>query len=245
MSRMKTFFTYALLIILFFFYSNLAIDLLIKNSYKPVPQNKLSMATSNNGFEINLDRAESNNLQGYFTGTVKNNSNELIDKQFVKVESYHKGKKMQEKYLAFENLKPGEERKFKLHYSVGKIDEFKVSYVDEIPVNETKVDKAIRAGKGFFLQSYFKIKKDGLFGENGFFSKSEGGLFNSENGLISTMKNGIYGEDGDSGLVGSAKGAWNGLWSHFTPVHVEGEDWQLFIAAMFCLYYMPSLWFLP
>ena len=32
MSRMKTFFTYALLIILFFFYSNLAIDLLIKNS---------------------------------------------------------------------------------------------------------------------------------------------------------------------------------------------------------------------
>ena len=32
---------------------------------------------------------------------------------------------MQEKYLAFENLQPGEERKFKLLYKVGQIDQFK------------------------------------------------------------------------------------------------------------------------
>lgn len=245
MSRMKTFCTYALIIILFFFYSNLAIDLLIKNSYKPVPKDKIAIETSDNGFGMNIKRAESNNLQGYFTGTAKNNSGDTIDHQFVKVTSFYRGHKMQEKYLAFDNMKPGEERDFKLHYSVGKIDDFDVSYVDEIPFNETKVDKAIRAGKALFYQSYFKIKNDGLFGENGLFSKSEGGLFNSNNGLVATMKKGIYGEDGNSGVVGAAKGAWNGLWDHFEPVHVEGENWQLFIAAMWCLYMMPSFWFLP
>lgn len=245
MSRMKTFFTYALIILLFFFYSNLAIELLIRNSYKPVSLNKIAVEQSDNGFEFNIKRAESNNVQGYFTGTVKNNSGETIDKQYVKVVSYYRGIPMQEKYLAFEDLKPGEERNFKLHYSVGKIDDFDVSYVDEIPVNETKVDKAIRTGKALFYRSYFKVKKDGWFGENGLFSKGEDGLFNSDNGLIAAMKKGIYGEDGDSGLVGGVKGAWHGLWSHFEPVHVEGEDWQLFIAAMWCLYMMPSFWFLP
>lgn len=244
MSRMKTFCTYALIIILFFFYSNLAINLLIKNSYKPVSSDKIAMPASYNGFEINIDRAESNNLQGYFTGTVKNNSDKVIDHQYVKVESYHKGKKMQEKYLAFENMKPGEERRFKLRYSVGKIDGFKVSYVDEIPINETKVDKAIRAGKGLFYQSYFKVKKDGFFGPNGLFSSSDGGLFNSENGLVATLRNGIFGDDDGSGN-GAGSSAWNKFWSYFHPVHVEGEDWQLFIAVMIVLYYMPSFWFLP
>ena len=245
MSRMKTFFTYALIIILFFFYSNLAIDLLIKNSYKPVPLSKISMQTSDNGFRMDVDRAESNNLQGYFTGTAKNHTNSMIDHQFVKVTSYYKGHQMQEKYLAFYDLEPGEERDYKLHYSVGKIDEFKVTYVDEIPVNETAVDKAIRAGQNLFYRSYFKVKKDRLFGESGQFSKGEGGLFNSDNGLIATMKKGIWGEDGEGGAAGKVKGAWNGLWDRFEPVHVEGEDWQLFIAAMWCLYVMPSFWFLP
>ena len=56
---------------------------------------------------------------------------------------------MQSKYLAFENLQPGEERTFKLVFSVGNIDEYKVSYVDEIPINRTKLDDAIDAIKGF------------------------------------------------------------------------------------------------
>ena len=245
MSRMKTFFTYALLILLFFFYSNLAINLLIKNSYKPVPKNKISMQASDNGFEMKIKRAESNNLQGYFTGAVRNNSDRFLSHQYVKVESFHKGIKMQEKYLAFDNMNPGEVRDFKLRYKVGKIDEFKVSYVDEIPVNETKVDKAIRAGKWLFHRSVAKAKTDGLFGNNGLFSKSEGGLFNSETGLWATMKKAIWEEDEYDRLTGSIKGTWNGIWDGFQPVHVEGEDWQLFIAVLVCLYYMPSMWFLP
>ncbi len=150
MKRMKTFFMYALWIILFFIFSNIGTDLLIQNSYKDVEKNNIHIEESNNGFAINVDRANSNKQQGYFTGTVKNTSNNVIEKQYVKVESYYKGKKMQEKYLAFENLQPGEERKFKLTYNVGKIDEFKVSYVDEIPRNITIIDKAIDKVKDFY-----------------------------------------------------------------------------------------------
>lgn len=143
MKRMQTFFTYALIIIGFYFFSNFLINYGISNSYKDVDKANIKMEQSNNGFEIEVDRANSNRRQAYFTGTVKNTSNKVIDKQYVKVDSYYKGKLMQEKYLAFENMQPGEERKFKLLYSVGQIDEFKVSYVDEIPNNITIVDKAI------------------------------------------------------------------------------------------------------
>lgn len=159
MKRMQTFFTYALLIVLFYIFSQIASDMLIKNSYKNVEKDNIKIAKSDNGFEINIEKANSNKQQAYFIGTVKNTSDKVIDKQYVKVDSYYKGKLMQTKYLAFENLKPGEERKFKLLYSVGNIDEYRVSYVDKIPVNTTIIDKAIDAVKDFF-SSFNKINID-------------------------------------------------------------------------------------
>ena len=112
------------------------------------------MEQSDNGFEINIEKANSNRRQAYFTGTVKNNSNKVIEKQYVKVDSYYKGKLMQEKYLAFENMQPGEERKFKLLYSLGQIDEYRVSYVDEIPINKTIIDTGIEK----VTEYYNKVK---------------------------------------------------------------------------------------
>lgn len=157
MDRMKTFFTYALIIILFWIFSSVASNLILKNSYKSVDKNNIAIEKTNNGFEINVEKANANKSQSYFTGTVKNASNKVIEKQYVKVESFYKGKFMQEKYLAFENMQPGEERKFKLLYEVGNIDEYKVSYVDEIPVNKTIVDDAITSVKGFFEKTIRKM----------------------------------------------------------------------------------------
>ena len=138
---------------IFYFFSNIASDLYIKNSYIDVKKDNIEIAKSDNGFEINVQRADSNKQQAYFVGTVKNTSDKVIEKQYVKVDSYFKSKLMQSKYLAFENMQPGEERKFKLLYSVGKIDEYRVSYVDEIPVNRTIVDDAIDAVKDFMVKA--------------------------------------------------------------------------------------------
>ena len=66
---------------------------------------------------------------------------------------------MQTKYLAFENLQPGEERKFKLVYSVGNIDEFRVSYVDEIPIRRTMIDDAIDTVREFLNKVMKKVKE--------------------------------------------------------------------------------------
>ena len=96
MKRMQTFLTYALIIIGFYFFSNFLIDFGISSSYKDVEQDKIKMEQSNNGFEIEVDKANSNRRQAYFTGTVKNNSDKVIEKQYVKVDSYFKGKLMQE-----------------------------------------------------------------------------------------------------------------------------------------------------
>ncbi len=197
MARMKTFFTYALIVILFYLFSNFAIDIMISNSYTNL-SNNVEIEKSNNGFEINVEKANSNKRQGYFEGTVKNTSNKVIDKQYVKVDSYYKGRLMQSKYLAFENMQPGEERKFKLRYSVGNIDEYKVSYVDEIPVNRTMIDDAIDTIIRFIDNA--KEKANGL-----------------------TLK----------GTADNIKGA-------FVPVHVEGEDWQLFVAVMTLIYLAPA-----
>ena len=157
MDRFKTFFTYALIIILFWIFSSVASNLILKNSYKSIDKNNIAIEKTNNGFEINVEKANANKSQSYFTGTVKNTSNKVIEKQYVKVESFYKGKFMQEKYLAFENIGPGEERKFKLLYEVGNIDEYKVSYVNEIPINKTIVDDAITSVKGFFEKTIRKM----------------------------------------------------------------------------------------
>lgn len=218
MKRMQTFLTYALIIIGFYFFSNFLIDFGISSSYKDVEQDKIKMEQSNNGFEIEVDKANSNRRQAYFTGTVKNNSDKVIEKQYVKVDSYFKGKLMQEKYLAFENMQPGEERKFKLLYSLGQIDEFRVSYVDEIPSNRTIVDKAIdKAVEVFNKAKAFVSKFDGV----------------SLDGTAEGVKNGA------SGIATKLK-------EGFKPVHVEGEDWKLFVAVMLVWAAIPSgaIWFI-
>lgn len=218
MKRMQTFLTYALIIIGFYFFSNFLIDFGISSSYKDVEQDKIKMEQSNNGFEIEVDKANSNRRQAYFTGTVKNNSDKVIEKKYVKVDSYFKGKLMQEKYLAFENMQPGEERKFKLLYSLGQIDEFRVSYVDEIPSNRTIVDKAIdKAVEVFNKAKAFVSKFDGV----------------SLDGTAEGVKNGA------SGIATKLKDG-------FKPVHVEGEDWELFVAVMLVWAAIPSgaIWFI-
>ena len=204
MKRMQTFLTYALIIIGFYFFSNFLIDFGISSSYKDVEQDKIKMEQSNNGFEIEVDKANSNRRQAYFTGTVKNNSDKVIEKQYVKVDSYYKGKLMQEKYLAFENMQPGEERKFKLLYSLGKIDEYRVSYVDEIPVNKTIIDRGIEK-----VVEYYNKAKNTNWKEKG------------------------------AGLLG-------GVADKFEPVHVEGSNWELFVAVMWIWYAIPSgaIWFI-
>lgn len=200
MKRMKTFLTYALIIAAFWIFSNIAGNLIIQNSYKSVEKNNIEIEKASNGFEINVERSDSNKQQAYFTGKVKNSSKVLIPKQYVKVDSYFKGKLMQSKYLAFENMKPGEERKFKLLYNVGKIDEFKVSYVDEIPTNRTIIDDAIDT-----VMDYSKKTIKML------------------NGKSIDVK----------GIAGDVKDS-------FSPVKVEGEDWQVLVAVLFVLYTLPS-----
>lgn len=158
MDRMKTLFTYALIVVLFWIFSNVAINLILKNSYKNVEQNNIKIEKTNNGFEINVEKANANKMQSYFTGIIKNTSNKVIEKQYVKVESFYKGKFMQEKYLAFENIQPGEERKFKLLYEIGNIDEYKVSYVNEIPTNKTIIDDAIKAVTDFSKKTLKKLE---------------------------------------------------------------------------------------
>lgn len=220
MQRMQTFLKYALWIILFYLFSNFAISTMIKTTYRNVGKDNIHIQQADNGFEINVDRADSNRRQAYFTGTVKNNSDKVIDRQYVKVESYYKGKLMQEKYMAFENMQPGEERKFKLLYNVGKIDEYKVSYVDEIPENRTKVDDAIDNVKDFLG----KVKGGSIF-RNSIFGRLLG-----------------LSDDGKGGIKGTA----DKLFEDFEPVHVEGGDLELFAAVMWIWYMIPSgaIWFI-
>ena len=223
MSRMQTFLKYALYIILFYLFSNFAISTMLKTTYRNVGSDNIHIEQSNNGFEINVDRADSNRRQAYFTGSVKNTSNQVIDKQYVKVDSYYKGKLMQEKYLAFENMQPGEERKFKLLYNVGNVDEYRVSYVDEIPENRTIVDDAIDGVKGFVA----KVKNGSIF--------------------ANTPLSGLFGSsDGNKNGNGGVRGAIDNLFGSFKPVHVEGNDWQLFVAVMWVWYMIPSgaIWFI-
>ena len=96
------------------------------------------------------------------------------------------------------------EKKENLNYSVGNIDEFRVSYVDEIPVNRTLIDDAIDKIKEFTSNIMKKV-----------------------------------------GNV-SIDGAADSIKNAFEPVHVEGNDFEIFVAVMWILYAIPpgAIWFI-
>lgn len=126
MSRMKTFFIYFILVVAFFLFSKLLIDISINTtySYKDVK--------INSNIEMQAE-VQATSINGFAKGTIFNNTDTNLENKYLKIECYSKNNNlMGTKYIKIDNIKPKEKEEFEVRFNYNKVERAQISVVDEI-----------------------------------------------------------------------------------------------------------------
>mgnify|MGYP003538358855 CR=1 FL=1 len=142
MGRLKTFRTYALLIIAFFIFSTIASNVLLKNSYVNL-STVTDVTKSEDGMTVETVDVKANKRQGVFEGKVTNTSGSAIEKKYIRVRAYDDDILLQTRYLTVNELEPGETRDFTTKFTADGINRYEVDFVDEAPIERTIIDDLI------------------------------------------------------------------------------------------------------
>ena len=142
MGRLKTFRTYALLIIAFFIFSTIASNVLLKNSYVNL-STVTDVTKSEDGMTVETVDVKANKRQGVFEGKVTNTSGSAIEKKYIRVRAYDDDILLQTRYLTVNELEPGEPRDFTTKFTADGINRYEVDFVDEAPIERTIIDDLI------------------------------------------------------------------------------------------------------
>ena len=127
MARMKTFFIYFLLIVLFFIYSQIMIYIGIRTTYKDkdveiettIPMEAQVKATSVNGIA---------NVK------IKNTTDKDIEGKYIKLECYSKHDTlMGTKYIQINKIGENEEKEFEIEFKYNEVEKAIITIVDEMP----------------------------------------------------------------------------------------------------------------
>ena len=127
MARMKTFFIYFLLVVLFFIYSQIMIYIGVRTTYKDkdveiettIPMEAQVKATSVNGIA---------NVK------IKNTTDKDIEGKYIKLECYSKHDTlMGTKYIQINKIGENEEKEFEIEFKYDKVEKAIITIVDEMP----------------------------------------------------------------------------------------------------------------
>lgn len=130
MDRMKTFFKYALIVIICYFGSNTLIYAGINSIYTDISNYQY---LDSNVMEVNINEAKSTSINGYVNGTVKNNSNSDIKEKYIKIDFYSKRDvNMGTKYIKIENLRPKDLVVFNINFKFSNVSYCVITICDEI-----------------------------------------------------------------------------------------------------------------
>lgn len=138
MARMKTFGIYLLIVIAFFIFSNIMINIALKVTYDPI-EVYLSVKEGQN-FTIN--EAKATYVNGIVQGKLKNNTNEDIINKYIKIDMYtSRNNILGSKYVHIQNLKVGQVQEFKMGFQLTNVYKCNISIVDTI--QEDNTDKVL------------------------------------------------------------------------------------------------------
>lgn len=127
MARMKTFFIYFLLVVLFFIYSQIMIYIGVRTTYKDkdveiettIPMEAQVKATSVNGIA---------NVK------IKNTTDKDIEGKYIKLECYSKHDTlMGTKYIQINPIGENEEKEFEIEFKYNEVEKAIITIVDEMP----------------------------------------------------------------------------------------------------------------
>jgi hypothetical protein len=132
MKRMKTFAIYALIVIAFFIFSNVMINVALKAQYNKIN----TYITENSNVEIDINEAKATYVNGYVGGKIVNNGEE-ISKIYIKIDLYTKRDVyMGTKYIQIDNLDQDETQDFRIGFKYTDVDYAKISLVNEVSTEE-------------------------------------------------------------------------------------------------------------
>ena len=179
MSRLKTFFTYFLILLAFFLVSIFLENALIKDMYYDMT-GTVDSNLSYKGKDINLDikviEAKSTNVNGYINLQIKNNSKTKIEEAYIKVDLYTKSNvHAVTKYMEINNLEPNDTRAYKLQFKGSYIKRYTITCKDEYPdkdyiFNFFGYEINTRNIFGFDLSNVISARSVGDFVQNVFHS---------------------------------------------------------------------------
>lgn len=126
MDTMKRFAKYLILLIVFWVFSDILINVSINSIYKDIePQNPLSS-------QISISRAEATSVNGRINGVVTNNTDNNISGKYLKVDLYSStGNLLGTKFLDIGNVGDNESRSFETYFKFQNVKAYDVTIVDE------------------------------------------------------------------------------------------------------------------
>ena len=127
MQRMKTFGKYALILIAFYLLSTLIINLALKSSYRQINGD----IYSNSVLKFEAIEGKATYVNGYVQGKIKNNTEDHIEKKYIKIDLYSENNvKMGTKYIELNNINKYETRDFRMAFKLTNVKKFEIRFVD-------------------------------------------------------------------------------------------------------------------
>jgi len=127
MSRLKTFLIYALIIIGFYFFSNVLIFFSVKGTYKNVNGNIITGTPT-----IEIKEAKATFINGYIDGSITNNTQEKIENKYIKIDIFsERNVNLGTKYVKIETLDVNQKQEFHMGYRYTDSYKYEISFVEE------------------------------------------------------------------------------------------------------------------
>lgn len=130
MSRMKTFFKYFLIVVIFYIFTNLMINAFFKISYKDMHGYRIEAEE----VFVDVNEAKATSRNGYIKGIVKNNNDYTIENKYLKVSMLSKNNNvLGEKYVKIDKIEPEQLRNFEVKFDYDNVKTFKIELTDTKP----------------------------------------------------------------------------------------------------------------
>ena len=155
MDRMKSFFKYFLLLVAFFIFSNVMINVFLNVSFRDVKDYNINVSD----VFVDITEAKVSKRNGHIKGIVKNNTENVVENKYLKFSMLSEyDKVLGEKYVKIEVLNPNELRNFEVDFDYNNVKTFKVEMVDTKPEQESFIELLTNNAKELVTTTLDKIE---------------------------------------------------------------------------------------
>lgn len=125
MDRLKTFLIYTLIVIGFFIFSEILINVALNTTYQTIGR-------KDNLSQVKVYQAEATRVNGRMKGTIYCTQENPIQAKYLQIDFYStRNIKLGTKYIDIENLKEGQEQEFELYFKLNEVKYYDISMTNE------------------------------------------------------------------------------------------------------------------